>query len=316
LQTTDFGFIKAVRKGVENVKKEAVVIAEAGVFLFRSPTKVSVRVNHDLFIVFTAPFARACGLALVEVDTSPKDMETMVDVLLTTMVKDLNVRPQEVRAKLFGMSNYRKQLMLAFEDWCERNLIIIGSRDLGRGVTRQIIVHCDNGLVGVRYAEPWVDDAPAFLAPGSAKQRSTNLPVEHRVLILSTNKVRRLLAKQAVEEYPGFEGTAPGDPHQFLVARHGKNLKYAHVLFFDDLENSPALKSFIHKMKHAISAHEVSWVGSNLPTYAKAFHLLPPLEPETIAQFKRHLNQALSEAGAPGDLPSSVIPFEKKKKIG
>jgi hypothetical protein len=301
------------------MKNDTVPIERPGVFLFRSPTKVTTRLNQDMLVVLTAPFARACGIALLKVDSTTNEVDSELDMLLHKMVMDLNLRPQEVRAKLFGLSNFRKSLITALEKWSDRNQILIACRDLGRSATRSIVVHCDNGLVGVRYAEPVVlsEDRPEFLAPGSAKQRLLNSEIEHRVLILSANKVWRLLARQAVEEYPGFEATAPNDPHQLMAKNNTKNLRWAHVLIFDDLEGSPLVDKFIQRLSAKLPMNAFSWVGTNTPRFAPSVRLLPPIEPTTILDFKRSLSAALLTPTVDlGEPSSQVFSFERKKKIG
>jgi hypothetical protein len=301
------------------MKKDSIRLENVGTYLFRSPAKVSVQVNHELLVVLTVPFARACGQVLIDINTQPKEFHKLLNTLLERMVADLKIRPQQIRAKVFGMSHFRKSLGTALDEWAKQNEVLIAVRDLGRGTTRSILIKCDDGLVGVTYADRIEMNAPAFLTLGSAKARVKEEKIsqtEHRVLILSMNKVRKLLAKQAVEEHAGFEASFPKDAHQFLVKKPGKNFPYSHVLIFDDLENSPTLKTFVKQASAHLPLSSFSWIGENLPGWASNSRLMPPLEPQTISAFKKSLHVALFTPAVSVEPTSTVLSFEKRKKLG
>lgn len=133
--------------------QEPIRLTEPGVYFFRKPAKISVRLNKNALVLFYHPKLEGCGLVLHEASHSIKKMEEKLELLLSRTKTHLSGDDKRITAKLFGISYYQEILVLLSYQWLKQNKIEITAQDIGRNVRRNLLIDCGTGNVGIRYAE-------------------------------------------------------------------------------------------------------------------------------------------------------------------
>lgn len=287
-----------------------VQLEQGGVYFFKAPIRVTTRLHQELLIVFTAPSIHSCGLVLLDSEMPQRVVEGMFDNLLKKIVTDLKVTQTDITLKVFGQSFRRRRSVRYIEAWSVANGIKIGVMDVGKNISRHVIVDCGSGRVGVSYAEGFTEEDPAFLTLGSVRLRETIPSHSHEILILTNNRVQRTLAKQAIEENLGFRANCPKNPIQIIALNDFREFAAEVVLVFEDLDQTELISTWMKNASKYYPNLKFCWVGKEnapawLPENAKK---LQPVEPETIALFKTALLGILPES--PLAL-GRVIPFKK-----
>lgn len=293
--------------------KNSLVINRPGVYLFHSPTKVSLQVNKELVVLFAAPERGVVGILLVDNTAHTSEISPLLDALLEKMKKELQVQDNQFRVKLLGLATPNAPLKQAVHRWLESHKLQIVAEDVGRGVARKIFVDCESGLAGVGYAE----SAPetTWLDEGSAKSRAKSTSEKpHRVLMLATSKVKKKLCRQSVEEKEGWTCEAPEDAFDVITSRTHDLTSYEAVIIVDDLTRSheKPLKVFITRLLETNPSVRAYWSGVKRPAFATRFLLLPPITSTAVKKFKLAIHSELDSIS--GRTPGEVIPFPGKKK--
>ncbi|MBI3293150.1 MAG: hypothetical protein HYZ71_00305 [Deltaproteobacteria bacterium] len=288
-----------------------VNLEQGGVYFFKSPITVTTQLNHEILVVFAVPSIRSCGLVLLEAEMPQRVVEGMFDNLRMKLAEEMKVAHDQIRLKIFGQSFRRRRSLRYVESWSVANQIPITVMDVGKNVTRNVLVDCATGRVGVSYAEGFTQDDPAFLSLGSVRLRETTPAGSHEILVLSTNRVRRTLVKQAIEEHVGYRANCPRNPMQIIALNDFRDFFAGTVFLFDDLDHSELLATWISNAAKYYPKLKFGWVGKDGPPFALpggSVHL-PHVDPEKISGFKGALISLLPKTDAVG---GRVIPFQKK----
>lgn len=288
-----------------------VHLEQGGVYFFKSPIRVTTQLNHELLVVFAVPSIRSCGLVLLDTEMPQKVVEGMFQNLLQKLADEYKVSVTQVNLKVFGQSFRRRRSVHYIESWSLANNVRISVMDIGKNVTRNVMVDCATGRVGVSYAEGFMQEDPAFLSMGSVRLREAVTSVSAEVLILSANRVQRTLAKQAIEERSGYRANCPKNPMQIIALNDFRHFMAEIVLLFDDLEHSELVAMWVANAMKYYPKTVFCWVGRgepavDLPTGTRR---VSPIEPERIAHFKAALQDVLPQQSWRF---GQVIPFQKK----
>jgi hypothetical protein len=283
-----------------------------GVFLFTAPAKVTVQLNRDCLVVFSAPTSKWIGLAHHDGETPIKDFLFMLEGLLQKFTDDFHVTAADIQVKFFGANNPSKPLREGLHTWVKGKKLSLTAEDTGRNVMRHLVIDGSTGKVGVTYAEAYVPEFNNFLSTGSAQERDNSGGQHVQVLLLSSNRVTRRLAQQAIEEYPPCLATIPKQPQDLLTQGQLAFFPWTYLFVFEDLGSDKPLEKWIKLVKKKFPGVNGFWVGKKVPLFAKGFTRLAPLTPESVHHFKDQLKDQfnhLDESITPG----FVIPFPKKK---
>src|SRR3989338_8039517 len=199
-----------------SVTAPQVHLDQGGVYFFKSPIRVTTQLNQELLVVFAAPSIYSCGLVLLDSEMPQQIIEGMFDNILKKL-DELGVPVGSIRIKAIGQSVRRWRSVRHLESWCLSHKVSIGVMDVGKNITRNVIVDCASGRVGVSYAEGYVPYEPVFLDSGSVRLRERSLPKSVEIMVLTDSRVRRALAKQAIEERPGYRANCPSNPIQIIA---------------------------------------------------------------------------------------------------
>jgi hypothetical protein len=191
-----------------------VQVENSGVYFFRAPLHVTAVLNQEILVVFTVPTIRGCGLVYIDSEMPQRIVEGMLENIFQKLSQDLKIKSDHTQVKIFGQS-FRKQRSLSIvRDWLQSKNLSVVAMDVGKRVTRNLIIDCDTGRVGVGYAESYPNEEPPFLSLGTARLRSSMASMSVEVLVLSTNRVTRTLAKQAIDAIAGHRANCPKNPMQ------------------------------------------------------------------------------------------------------
>ena len=130
-------------------------------------------------------------------------------------------------------------------------------------------------------------------------------------MVLTDSRVRRALAKQAIEERPGYRANCPSNPIQIIALNDFRGFLAVAVFLFDDLDQSELMATWINNAIKYYPSLRLCWVGKSEPRFTLPDHgfRLPSLEPHKIVEFKAALFEIL-----PVVTPNNgkIIPFKKK----
>ena len=288
-----------------------VHLENGGVYFFKAPIQVTTQLNHEILVVFAAPAIQSCGLVLMESELPQRVVEGMFDNLLSKITEDFKVASSKINLKLFGTSFRRRRSLRYVESWSLANGIRIAVMDVGKNVTRHVLVDCGTGKVGVSYAEGFTQEDPAFLSLGSVRLRETSPSAHREILVLSSNRVQRTLVKQAVEEHSGYRANCPKNPMQIIALNDFRDFNAETVMLFDDLDHPELIEIWIANAMKFFPSLKFCWVGKVeplkiLPTGTQQ---LLPAEPNKIMRFKEALVAVLPKSGRSST--GQVIPFKK-----
>lgn len=295
--------------------EHVIPLANEGVYLFKAPARLSATINRELVLVVYAEQPSACGVLIFDPRRPVKELDPLLETLVAKMTLGLEQSPGPMEVKLFGLSHNPTGIVSRITVWLQLHGFRLSARDTGRGVTRNLLIRCDSGMVGVSYQESVLPGRPEFLTFGTARSRSHGA-VSTQVLILSDSPTHRLLAQQAVEEIEGIVATAPEDPLAFLKGDLADPFPYSCVILFDS-HLVHGLGGWIHKLGEASPSTQLIWVGDTTPARVTSTGLTPRavvrLRPDALGDFKRDLRAILDpDFDTSGDILS--FPPEKARR--
>jgi len=293
---------------MKKVKPAEISLEIEGAYVFRGPTEIVLQLNHELLVVFAMPSLECSGVVLCDTNTKAVDLCSMLDRVLGKL-SALSDSSEDISIKLFGMSGGYTPLMDSLQGWIKNHGLKIVSQDIGKNVARNLTLECATGKVRVSYAETYRSAVPPFIDIGSARERFKETSPQTKILVLAHNRVKAILAKQAIEENPNCSATLSQEPGHFF----DENLVdfcWSHVFLFEDMAKETSLKRWIKGLREFLPSVQIYWVGHGTPAYARSLPHLPSFEAESVPAFKKALNEVLVETLSISD----VIPFRKQKK--
>src|SRR5438874_11666719 len=96
-------------------------LGKAGVYVFRAPNKLSVVVDRELVVVFTAPECATVGVVVHDPRSPLREMRAMLDGVFDKMTVGLKTASGPVHVKLFGVSHGDRQTLDAIRAWVHAN---------------------------------------------------------------------------------------------------------------------------------------------------------------------------------------------------
>lgn len=135
------------------MSEHEVKIDQPGVYFFAPPICASLRLHQELLVVLTCPTVPGCGFVLHGTNLPARALSGKLDALLARLKSE--GAKEGLVAKLFGASYYNELLLLEAYRWLRERQVKLAAQDVGRNVRRHILVNCQTGKVGVRYAEDY-----------------------------------------------------------------------------------------------------------------------------------------------------------------
>ncbi len=294
-----------------NAVAPKVHLEQGGVYFFKAPIAVTTQLNHEVLILFAVPTIHSCGLVLLESEIPQRAVEGMCDSLLKKLSDEMKVPVDRIRLKVFGQSFGRRRSLRYVESWSVANRIPIVAMDVGKSVTRNLLIDCGTGRVGVSYAEGFTENDPAFLSMGSVRLREATPSGSQEILVLATSRVNRTLVKQAIEEIAGYRANCPKNPMQIIALNDFRDFFATGIFLFDDLEHPELIAPWILDAVRYYPHLKFTWIGKSDPTLT-----LPPgsqtlklPRPDKIIEFKAALAELLPK---PIPIFGRVLPFQRK----
>jgi hypothetical protein len=297
------------------MRRNRILSAEPGVYLFRAPTNVTIEINDQVVVTFLSSYHRAAGIVLAPTHVKRKDLEALLETLLRKMTKEMNPPATDLEVKIFGGREPNTPLLDAADTWVRAQALKLAARDVGRAVSRTLTIECATGKVGVQYAESAVQ--AGFLVGGSARQRLRPDGAPSEILVLAENRARQTLARQAIEEHRNCVASVPADPNPTLKKPKFKTAEFNAVLVSEDISARDKAKSFLTELEKQKPLVRKMWSGDTLPSFAGnkcRLRLLPPIDAESIDVFKQELASALSEQLIDPANSANVVPFRVKRR--
>jgi len=291
--------------------KNLIPVEKGGVYLFSAPAKISAQIDRDLLVMFTVPSRKISGAIVFDIQSPIKELIGLLQTLYNKFTDDFKTKSSEIKIKIFGLSVSQKSILATAKKWIDLNDLNLIAEDTGRGVSRELVIDCETGLVGVSYAEGF-DRRQGLLALGTAAGRNSGEAVQLEVLVLTLNRVHRQLCQQAIEETPQFKATSPASPFDVVMRFDAKNFPWSAVLIFDDIGRGKPVEKWIGEVSQTLPHVKVCWVGKTRPAFGKKLPLLQPLTPETMKKFKRELGKELAVPTVLAGQTSDVIAFPAK----
>ena len=294
-----------------------IQINESGIYLFTSPKKLSVSLKKVLIFTMHSPSSSSTGLVVQSPDEHRGDLLYKLDTLWTKYSKLDDVNTELIEGKIFGEGDKFSSLLLSLKGWLQRHEIPVPASNLGKLLPDHLFLDCASGKVGIQYLKNDGEQASHLISSGTARLRNTANPIRAEVLILSTNRVLRTLAKQCVEEQPHWLATAPENFNESFVKNLKEENRWSVVLVFDDLIARPDLVNWLDGISNHNPNVQFRWVGAQIPHPLKQFKnckLLPPLEPVLLPEFKKNLNHAVFDSELSSTSETWSFPRRKRAK--
>ena len=285
-----------------------------GTFLFHAPLRVGLKVHTELVITLFVSSNRCCGIVVNDPECDSKELLPSLNRLVEKFAATHPGAP--IQVKLFGGGSHMHGQLDSIRTWIQENGLHIVAEDLGRNTNRNLLVDCGSGRVGVTYTDRGHRDSHLFLSQGTAKTRIASAPTRIRTLVLSNNRVNRLLARQAIEEYPHCFATLNVKPLQFMKEFPTRTFPWNIVILFDDIGWNSVTESWIRNVSGMNADLRFCWVGKQAPLleYVGELYLISPPNPEQIAEFKREIRRILDLPHHRTSHQSEVLPFRKLKR--
>lgn len=282
---------------------------QPGLYSFSHERDITAEIDRELLITFYSATSKMVGVVIHPANGHLTELLEKLEVI----TKKLAARGLE--AKLFGLSHGPEVIAAQAAHWLRDHKINVVASDTGRALPRVLLIKPDTGQVGVRYSRGSEETEHGFLSTGSARQRNPLDAVHSEVLVLTTNPVWRILAKQAIEEQKSWGAATPKDPLEMTNGKVPSAFPWSVVLLFSDLENEPNTPEFIATLLEKYPSVQIRWVGPALPSFAKqipALKLVPPLDPILLPEFKNRIRSAIFDHEIADT--SDLIRFPKKRK--
>lgn len=280
------------------------------VYLFTAPARISATVNHDLLVVFSLPKHKSAGAILFNLESPVHELNSLLEMMFDKLTVDLNFPQKDLSLKLIGLSNPEVPVLRCAHAWAKEKQIDISAEDLGRRVTRNIIIDCETGRVGVAYAEAAMPKLSGFLDSRSANRRNESM-ARYSIMILGVNKVKRQLCRQAVEEKEIYSADCPTKPYD-VFTKGFENFVSDAVLICGDIGNGKPVEKWVKAVRANRPNLPVLWIGKDSPKNLALEHSLSEPQPESMTRFKKELHQLLHKTVENAPHPSLVLPFKKK----
>ncbi len=297
------------------MKLHSIPLNEEGIYLFKTPTKITAQLNRELLIVICAPSAKSCGAVFFSPESAVKELLNLLNALLLKINADTHTRTEHLRIKAFGMSTLNSGVHEALVHWAKEKKIEISVQDVGKNVVRHVYVECETGRVGVTYAEAFIPKADGWLLTSGSAQVRKEILANDVVLVLSQSTVNRQLARQAVEDLSGWQALIADRPFDWITGAHDELFPARAVVFFDDLGKGKPIEKWITNFRKAHPEVAILWVGNKPPRYAQGLQRLAPLKPQSLGKFKKCVKTELAKL-VDKKLPetSEVIQFPTKAR--
>jgi hypothetical protein len=290
---------------------------QAAVYLLKAPAQFTVQVNRELVVVYSAPELMVAGVAVFPGEMSLKDVLPPLETLLGKFQTEFKTKPEQIRVKIFGMSEPQRTVLSGVTKWLKQKNLRITSSDTGRQVARSLVVQCETGLVGVSYAEGITPETGDWLSEGSSAGRAPFLMLDNKILVLSTNRVSRQLCRQAIEEHEGWAAECPETPYDTLTQKTTAELPWRAILVFDDVGKGKPVERFLTRMHVQHPRVAAAWIGKNRPRFAKHVVLMPELKPQSVKKFKTQLGKLITEVvdtSLAAEVFTLPLPVKKRTK--
>lgn len=295
----------------------SIPISYPGAYLYRAPHQLEVCLDKELAVVFTLKGHDSTGLVLFGSELSTKDLLAELELLFSKIKTKLKIHTSDISLKIFGLSHGAYHILEAVQSWAKTLNISISVIEVGKRITRNLSVDCQNGKVGVTYGElNQSQNKLIFLAAGTARNRIPLAKVHNQILILTKNSVQEHIIKAAIEEYPAWAAVTVENTSQFLSSKAYEKSQWSVVLCFEDLRQEKGLEKFLSNVEKSHPSTQIRWVGPSLPDFHKnipGLKLLPPMDYELLPDFKKMLKRAVFDSNLALNFESVKIPVKRRK---
>lgn len=295
--------------------ENSIQINEPGLYLFGSPKKISVSLKGLLVFTLHSPSSSFTGLVVQSPEEHRGDLLYKLDTLWKKYSTLSDVDANSIQGKIFGEGDKFTSLLLTLKGWLARHKIPVLASNVGKLLPDNLVVDCGSGKVGIQYLKSDLSPSSYLISSGTARLRNDSYPIKAEVIILSSNRVTRTLAKQCVEEQPQWSATAPELFNDAFLKKLKEENRWSVALVFDDLESNPHLSQWIQNLAAFSPSVQFRWIGAQIPYELKSigdFKQLPPLEPVLIPEFKKSLARAVFDSELSST--SETWNFSKKKR--
>jgi len=295
----------------------AIPISYSGAYLYRAPHTLELMLDKHLAVVFTLKGQNSTGLVLFSHDLATRDLLSELELLYLKIKSKLKIQTSDISLKIFGLSHGATHILEVVQSWARSVNISISAIDVGKRVTRNLSVNCENGRVAVTYGEMnQSQNKLIFLSEGTARNRIPLAKVHSHILILTKNSVQEQITKAAIEEYPAWAAVTVDNVSQFLNAKISDKSHWSVVLCFHDIKDEKGLEKFLGNVVKSHPSTQLRWVGPSLPDFHKntpELKLLPPIDYELLPDFKKMLKRAVFDSNLALNFESVKVPVKRRK---
>ena len=286
-----------------------------GAYVFSAPTKISFHLNRELVVILNSPEKKITGAVRYNLETPLKELVNLLNLISENFRQKHRVNPKDLKIKIFGLSNQSHYVSSAVHTWAKETGCQVVAEDVGRGVTRTLLVDCETGKVGVSYAETFIPGDFGILATGSASRRSqVPLDFAHQILVLANNQVGRQLCQQAIESIAPWTAIAPEMPFDILTQPVPSDFICRAVVIHEDVGKGKPVERWTKSILDEYPQVGAYWIGKTVPKFAKGYTKLATFTPDKIATFKKEISRELGRLAATESTPGTLLAFPTKKK--
>lgn len=295
--------------------EKMTVITEPGIYLFGNPKKVSISLKENLVFTLHSLSSSSTGILVQSPDEHRGDFLNKLDTLWNKYSSLSDVDTGSVQCKIFGRGDKYTSLLISLKSWLERHQIPVIASNVGKLVPQEVVVDCASGKVGIQYLGSQSLEMSLFLTEGTARLRNPVSAIHAEVLVLSTVRVSRTLAKQCIEEEPNWQASCPASFESDFRQILQEDNRWSVVLIFDEMKTHKDLLSWMNQLYQKNPSIQFRWVGGELPKLNENFavKLVPPLDPILLPEFKKKLRQAIFESELSNT--SETLAFPEKRKV-
>lgn len=184
-----------------------IPIQTAGVYIYRAGKQVWLdEVDRQMVVVLACPSKQVAGI-IVYPDTFVRgELFDLLNSVRDKLCKELAIPTDAIQGKIFGCSAGQTNALFAAQVWLTDQKFQIAAMDIGRNVTRNLVVDTKSGKVGVRFADAETSLGAGFLKGGTAAHRAgvVAAATERSAIVVTDNKNFGLLASQSLDSAGGW----------------------------------------------------------------------------------------------------------------
>jgi|688.fasta_scaffold64798_4 hypothetical protein len=296
--------------------EKITIITEPGIYLFANPKKVSISLKEKLVFTLHSLSSSSTGILVQSPDEHRGDFLTKLDTLWNKYSSLSDFDSGSIQCKIFGRGEKYTSLLISLKSWLERHQVPVVASNVGKFIPEQVMVDCSSGKVGIQYLSPSSQDRSLLITEGTARLRNPGSAIHAEVLVLSTVRVSRTLAKQCIEEEPNWQAACPSSFESDFKQYIKEGNRWSVALIFDEMRNHKDLASWMKQLNEKNPSIQFRWVGAELPKLDENIELklVPPLDPILLPEFKKKLRQAIFDSELSTTSETLTFPTKRKAK--